>query len=89
MFLFLVVELKEVYVFLVIINFELIVFVSKNYMYIVLDKDDYERCFFGSICFFGIFYVIDVIGSEYIVVNVNGNLFVVFMIIGNEVMVEI
>lgn len=88
MFLFFKVELQEVYVLFVIINFEFEVIVSKNYIYIRFSNEDYVKCLYGDICFFGILYVIDFIGSEYIVIIVNSILIVVFMIIGNEVMVE-
>lgn len=88
MLLFPVAEPKEAHVSLVIINLEPTVSVSKNYMHIALDKDDYERCLSGSTCSFGISHAIDATGSEYIVANVNGNLSAVSMTTGNEVMAE-
>ena len=88
MLLFPAAEPQGAHVSLVIVNLEPTVAVSKNYMRITLDKDDYVKCLYGSTCSFGISQAIDATGSEYIVANVNGNLTAVSMTTGNEVMAE-
>lgn len=85
MLLFFDVDFKEVYVLFVIVKFEFLVVVSKNYINIFVGKNDYMKCLCNGLVF-GFLWFIDVIGSEYIVVNINGNLIFIFMILGNDVM---
>ena len=81
-------EPKEAHVSFVIINLEPSVNVSKNYIHIRVNNNDYVKCLHGDTCSFGISQAIDATGSEYIVANVNDTLTAVSMTTGNEVMAE-
>lgn len=81
-------EPQEAHVSFVIIDLEPPVGVSKNYIHIKLNNDDYVKCLYGNTCSFGISQAIDATGGEYIVVNVNSTLTAVSMTTGNEVMAE-
>lgn len=79
---------QEAHASFVIINLEPEVGVSKNYIHIRLNNDDYVKCLYGNTCSFGISQAIDATASEYIVANVNSTLTAVSMTTGNEVMAE-
>ena len=81
-------EPQEAHVSFVIINLEPAVVVSKNYIQLTINKNDYVKCLHDGVCSFGLSRAVDATGSEYVVANVNSNLTAISMTTGNEVMAE-
>lgn len=86
MLLFPKVEPTEAHVSFVIMNLQPAVAVSKNYIKIAINKNDFVKCLHDGTCSFGLSQAVDATGSEYIVTNVNSNLTAISMTTGNEVM---
>lgn len=89
MLLFPEVERQEAEVSFGILNLEEpAVTVSKNYIQVPINKNDFVKCLRDGACSFGLSQAVDATESEYIMANINSSVIAISLTTGNEVMAK-